>query len=283
MKPIIAIYMMVLCGLLLLPACSDGLISKNNQSKKIAQVGNRTLYQKDLSKVISEGLGSADSLAIVNGYVEQWIRRSVLVTAAEESVGGQLDIEALVASYRSSLLISNYEEQYLSQRLDTLVTATELEEMYQLHKGSFTLASDLYRLHIAAIDAKSRGLETFYKNWQKGDLAKIKMYVADNAINYKLDSIWISQEVITEYLPEGLFRTKSFKTKAILQKNQAGIEYFVKVLDAIDKGEQPPLAYVKEKLTEIILQKRKKALKQKLESDLYRQALASNKIRVYKK
>jgi len=96
------------------------------------------------------------------------------------------------------------------------------------------------------------------------------------------DSTWISNEEIRTILPSSVISDKRLSKKNEIQLNKDGYEYFVKVIDTTDKGDAPPFSYVKDKMSEIILQQRKKALLHKLESDLYKQAIASDKIKIYK-
>jgi len=273
---------MIASTLLLWCSCQNtaGTISGNDT--KIANVGSQTLYKSELDQITSLASESADSSAIANGYVEQWIRRAVLISEAERSLSNTIDIDRLVEDYRSSLLINNYEQHYVSTKLDTTVTPDQLAEVYEQQKDNFALAADLYQLNIATVDAKAKGLEGFFRAWKSSKREAVKSYVEENALTYVLNESWYSKEALATYVPDNLFKKSSYKKGAILQKNQDGIEYFVKVLDVADKGKAPPFAYVKEKMVEIILQKRKKELLQKLESDLYRQALSTNKIRVYK-
>ena len=248
----------------------------------IAKVGDHELYSGELPSVSLE-LGTTDSAALHNGYVEQWVRKYVLVNEAENNLSNTMDINSLVADYRSSLLIDNYQQIYIQSNLDTAVSAEQIAAEYEQLSANFSLAEDLYQLIWAKVDAKQSGLEGFYKSWQRGKESKIEAYCKEKAESCMLESKWLSVEDLHKSIPEKKFNKTRLKKGKELQRNFEGFEYFVKVNDIKYKGDTPPLEYLDNKLKELIIHKRKKTLLDKLEADLYKQAIASQKIKVYRK
>jgi hypothetical protein len=77
-------YYLLFVGFLLsiLVACS----SEKDGEKPLAKVGSQYLYPSDLKNVVMPGMSDADSAMIVRNYVEDWVRRRLLVEKANENV-----------------------------------------------------------------------------------------------------------------------------------------------------------------------------------------------------
>jgi len=256
--------------------------AKDTSGDLIAKVGDHSLYSNELPEISIE-LNTTDSAALHNGFVEQWVRKYVLVNEAESNLSNSMDINSLVDDYRSSLLIDNYRQSYIFNNLDTTVSNSQLEEEYGQHGESFGLAANLYQIIWAKIDAKQTGLESFYRNWRRGSESKISTYCKEKAFSCMLESKWLTIEEVYNFLPEQKFASSRLKKGRELQQHFKGFEYFVKVNDIKYKGDSPPLAYLESKLRELIIHKRKKTLLNKLEADLYKRAIAAQKIKVYRK
>ncbi len=271
----------VWCLILLFTACNESSSENAEGGKLLASVGSHHLYQSDFIKIHNE-TNPADSIALANGYIEQWIRRAVLIEEAETSLSSTIDIQKLVDDYKSSLLIDNYEQKYISERLDTSISKEQLEEEYENQKANFTIGEDHFKVNVAKIDARSKGIEGFFKRWKRGDWDKVKDYCDKTNSYCTLSDEWVSLTQLHENIPRKRFAKKKLKKGEVLQAYDNNYEYFVKIKDRVHEGDSPPLTYLADKLSKLILHKRKKRLQSKLESDLYARALASKKIKVYK-
>ena len=73
-----------------------------------------------------------DSIAIVRDFVEKWVRNQLILSKAELNLTDEeKDVEQQIDNYRTSLLIYAYEQSYLRQNLDTVVTDKEVEKYYE--------------------------------------------------------------------------------------------------------------------------------------------------------
>lgn len=245
-------------------------------------VGNHSLFVSDLPQLSNELVSKEDSTVLVNGFVENWLRKTAIVLEAESTLSSSFDIEQLVDNYRVSLLINNYQQKYVSEKLDTSVVSTDLQMEYDRSGDNFLLDKPIFEVRIAKVAAKKRGLEGFYKAWKAGTESKISEYCGKQA-EYCSTLDWRTMDQIHELLPSKQFSEQKIKSNKTVQAYADGYEYFVKIEDKKDKGDKPPLSYIADKLAEVVIHRRKKALLSKLESDLYDRAMAANKIKVFKK
>lgn len=247
----------------------------------VASVGDHNLYLNDLPKLPEGQTSKEDSTVFVNGYIENWLRKTAIVLEAESNTSSELDIKKLVDNYRVSLLINNYQQQYVSEKLDTTVTEADLKMEYEKSGNNFLLEEPVYKVQIAKVSAKKPGLEGFYKAWKEGKAINISKYCNKHAeLCTTVD--WKTLEQIHTLVPEKKFPRKKIARNKSLQEYDVGFEYFVKIEDKKEKGDKPPLNYISYKLAELVIHRRKKALLEKLESDLYNRAMAANKIKVFK-
>ena len=91
---------------------------------------------------------------------------------------------------------------------------------------------------------------------------------------------WYSTDEILSFLPEKI-KEQNLRSSKILQEAKDGNEYFVDILQYLDKSEVPPLAYVTSNIKKIILHQRKSKLIVKLKEDLYQREINSTKVRIY--
>ena len=113
---------LLLVLLLSLTACKNA----EEESPLVARVYEYELHMDDLVGLVGEGVSGEDSAAIVDNYVDQWVRQTVMLSKAEKNVKD--DFSRQMNEYRNSLLIYAYERQIVEQLLDTVVTDAQMEE-----------------------------------------------------------------------------------------------------------------------------------------------------------
>lgn len=111
------------CVLALL-SCQD---SNGGDDKVVATVYDRNLYQSDLQSVLYEGISVNDSLVRTKAFIENWIRRQLVIHYAESNIDkSELDFSKQIEEYRNSLIIYKYETMLIEQKLDTVVSDEEI-------------------------------------------------------------------------------------------------------------------------------------------------------------
>src|SRR5664280_57535 len=120
----------ILGGILLLAGCNN----THNQIKRIAvaEVSSTILYYDEMPKLIQRGVNEADSVALINNYINKWTKRQLLLQKAEDNLSPALkdEINKQLAETRSNLIIYQYQQQMILEKLDTVLTDAELENYY---------------------------------------------------------------------------------------------------------------------------------------------------------
>ena len=250
----------------------------------LAEVGNSTLYLDELENggLLTNATNSDDSTHIKNVYVQKWIKDQLILIEAEKTLAGDIDIDMLVQDYRESLLLYNYENAMVRDRLDTAITTQQIEQYYKENGDAFKLSESLVRCKIVVMDGQAPKLDRFNANWKSNNMESVNTYLANNSPVMKMmdEDKWYSVDEILSFLPD-IVKEKNLRSRKTLQEAKDGNEYFVKILQYMDKSEDPPLAYVTSNIKKIILHQRKSKLIVKLKEDLYQREINSTKVRVY--
>ena len=126
--------------------CSCTLYDSISKGEKVAQIGRAALYKTDFEKVIPKGISPQDSVLLAKQYIDSWAIKQLMLQKAEEQLPkGERDVEKLLEDYRTQLLVFRYENKYVEERLDTLVSIREREEYFMAHPGSFV---EIGRAHV---------------------------------------------------------------------------------------------------------------------------------------
>lgn len=117
-------------GLMLVLALFSCQNSKNGKDDKpVAAIYDKVLYQSDLQGIMYDGISTNDSLVRTKVFIDNWIRRQLLIHQAENNLDkSELDYVKEIEDYRNSLIIYKYESMLIAQNLDTVVSDEEIEK-----------------------------------------------------------------------------------------------------------------------------------------------------------
>ena len=123
---------------------------KETSSKEIVAIVNtEKLFKTDFINVLPKNIHKIYSHVMAKSYIHDWaINKLLLEKAKNNSSSETMDqINGLVKDYRESLLINNYKEQLVKQKLDTVITEEELKEFYLSNKENFKLNEELIKIN----------------------------------------------------------------------------------------------------------------------------------------
>ena len=128
--------------------------SVNTPSEIVAIVNTHKLFKKDIQAILPTDINKEDSTVLVRSYINNWAIQKLLLSKAESnsSLKDLNEIDDLVRSYRETLLINNYKEILIQQRLDTVLSESEIDEYYQKNKENFKLNEELVKLKYLHFD-----------------------------------------------------------------------------------------------------------------------------------
>lgn len=255
----------------------------------VAKVGNSILYQKDLAGIVTREINPTDSANLVNRYINSWIKKQLLISEAAEKINfDQASIERKVLDYRYALMVHEYKKYYVDNNLDTAVTNQEIQDYYLNNKDNFELKQNIIRGYFITVtkDApKIDQLKKLINSDDPDDFKELKSYCFRFAETYFLeDSVWINFDEAIRNTPfVGVTNKVDFlkSNKFVEDSNEENL-YFLRIKEYKISDQISPLEFVKNDIKQIILNKRKVALANQLEEEVFENAKSSNKYEIYK-
>lgn len=255
----------------------------------VAKVGNSILYQKDLAGIVTRDIGEKDSANLVNRYINSWIKKQLLISEAAEKINfDQASIERKVLDYRYALMVHEYKKYYVNNNLDTAVTKEEIQEYYIENKDNFELKQNIIRGYFITItkDApKINQLRNLVNSDKPEDFKELKSYCFRFAETYFLeDSVWINFDEAIRNTPFVSVTNKVdfLKSNKFVEDSNEDNLYFLRIKEYKISDQISPLEFVKNDIKQIILNKRKVAIANQLEEEVFENAKSSNKYEIYK-
>lgn len=233
------------------------------------------LYESDLVGLVPPNTLPEDSVEVVQRYIDSWVRETIILKQAEENLGEyRKDIDRQLENDRRSLLIFAYEKALIQQKLDTVVTIGEIEEYYIMNRETFQLKDYIVKVLYVKMDTNSPVLDDvarFYKLRKETDLATLTEICEIHAVNfYYDDKAWLYFDDLSKEIPLHIGSKEDFlERNKPIKFEEDGFVYYLNVLEYKLKDNISPLPLQQENIRNIIINKRKVQLIEKMRVDLY--------------
>lgn len=274
--------------LFLLVLIVAGCQEQNDKDKKpIARIHDKYLYLSELKNVIPENKSEEDSALIAKNYIDKWIKKQLLLKNAERNLPKeQKDITKQIEEYRASLLIYRYQQELIDQKLDTVISNEEIKNYYNDNASNFVLDKNLAKILYIKLPLNSPNIENvrrWYRSNDEEDLEELEDYCYQYADKFDdFDNQWIDFDSFLKNLPLEMSQPQRFfRNNRYIEEREGNALHFIRINDYTLRGNQAPMDYVRDKIENIIVNKRKHQLLKSLENDIYNQALNRNEFVIY--
>ena len=253
-------------------------------SEIVAIVNTEKLFKEDLKSALPTNISKEDSVVLVRSYINDWAIKQLLLKKAENNstLEEVSEINTLVKDYKESLLINNYKEMLIKQQLDTVINDFEIEDFYLKSKDNFRLNEELVKIKYLHFDnniINKKELETLFKSDDIEDLEALEKQQLSFKFHHLNDSIWTQLDKVLLKLP--FSKGNLLKKTKLLQKQDSIGLYLVAIKDVLIRNDTAPLSYIKPKIKQMILHKRKIELIRDIEKILVKDATKNNNFKVY--
>jgi hypothetical protein len=254
----------------------------------IATVGNQNLLRSELSFIKSESKSEEDSANIASRYVQSWIRKQLLIKEAGKSMAfDEAEINRKLLDYKYALMVYEFEKKYVEQNLDNNVSLQEIEGYYQVNKANFSLKEIIVRVNFVKSEKESsqnRQLERLFRSQNKKDSDAFKTLAVNSGANYFLeDSTWIKLDdiIINTPLANHPNKVELVRNNKLVITDDDRHRYYFRILEYKLQDQVPPLEFVRDEITKILINKRRIALVDQLQKEVYNRALEKNEFKIY--
>ena len=257
---------------------------ESNASEIVAIVNTEKLFRKDLIGVLPKNINKGDSLVLVNSYIQNWAIKKLLLQKAKNNSSLETvnQIDGLVQDYKESLLINNFKEQLIKQKLDTIVSEEELEKYYLLNKENFKLNEELVKIRYLHIDHNMIDEDEILSLFKSDDINDLEE-LEKQELNFKFhqfnDSIWTQLDKVLLKLP--FSKDKLLKKTKFIQKQDSIGLYLATIKDVLPRNSIAPISYITSTIKQMILHKRKIELLRDIEKIIVKDATQNNNFKIY--
>jgi hypothetical protein len=254
----------------------------------LATVDNQNLHWSELSFIGSESKSVEDSANLANRYVQSWVRKQLLIKEAGKSMAfDEAEINRKLLDYKYALMVYEFEKKYVEENLDYKVSQKEIEDYYQVNKVNFSLKEIIVRLNFVKIEkgsAQNSQVERLLRSQSQKDSDSFKELAANSGTNYFLeDSTWIKLDdiIINTPLANHPNKVELVRSNKYVTTEDERFKYHFKILEYKLQDQVPPLEFVREEITKILINKRRIELVDQLQKEVYNRALEKNEFKIY--
>jgi hypothetical protein len=279
----------------LLPSCDlfnkkgDQDLNKQEENP-LASVNSKFLYSKDLVGLLGKNYAKNDSIELTKAYIDQWVRKELLLQKAETIIDPKnQEIQKKLMDYKYDLLIYEYENTYLKEKLDTIVNDKEIEEYYLKNPNAFELKQNIVKgifIKIPTESSKTEKVKSLLNSGKNVDLHELKAYCLRYASDYFLeDTLWINFDDLVRNTPfiEIAAKSRFLEESRYSELKDSKYTYYLKIKEYKIFDQLSPLTYVKDEIKSMLLNKRKIDLIAKLEESIYNKAKEDKTFEIFYK
>ena len=253
----------------------------------IARVGEVKLTATSLSELTPDNASSIDSSIFAEKFVTDWIKKQLMIQRAAAVIDfNEAQIQNKVLDYQYALMVHELEKRYIESNLDDHIPEGEIVGYYSLNSENFILQEHLAKCLYFKIPQNAPQIWRLRKSLQSypADATQLWQYAEQFAVKaFMEDSVWVKfDEVLLETpLKEISDKARFLKTNSTIELSDEDFTYFLRIFEYKLSGEVAPLEFVKESVADVIINKRKIALKKQLEKKIYEEAEQTNAFEVY--
>ena len=276
----------VAAATLIWAACSSDK-GANPSGKLMASVYGEELYASEISAALGSISSERDSNAAVKEFVNAWVKRQVLLHEAQEKLSDKEKDKSLqLDQYLNDLLVYELEQKIIGQKLDTAVSDLEINRYYNDNRSNFELKENIVRLIFFKLPSDLPKIDKLWSQFQKGrkeDLEELTLTAVETGGNFFRDEdVWLSFNDLVKEIPINTYNQENFLNNTkVIRLNDNKFVYFVKILDFKIRNSASPLEFERDKIKNIILNKRKVSTVQRYEEELIRKGEENNKIKKF--
>ena len=266
-------------------SCSS--FDEETNDKVVARVEGKLLMASDIKEIVPNNVSFKDSTLFIDNYIQNWVKDNLILNKAELNLlENQKDVKKQLEDYRRSLIVYAYEKELIKQRLDTIVLESEVQDFYEKNSQNFELRDDIVKVLYLKVNKKApqlKKIRKLYKYKKETDKEKLIELAHQYAEKFHLnDNQWILFDELKSEVPVFVSQTEGFlkNIKNIEVEDSLSI-YFVHIKDYKLKKDVAPLSFEANNIKNIILNKRKLSLINKIRSELYEEAFINKDIEIY--
>jgi len=277
----------ILFFLVLVVSCNR--VQNESDRLAVAKAGDRVLYFDQIpSTLVMPGMSGTDSISAVQSYIRRWSRKELMALRAEENLTAEYkdEVNRQLGEMRNNLLIYQYQQQMIIQKMDTVVTDNELQDYYVSNLNTFSLTTNLVKALFIKLPETTPDIgkvRKLYRSSIPDEIRELEDYCAQFALRYDdYDDAWIPFTHLLMELPlESENQEEWLARNSAVELKDDKFTYFIAIREYKLRNSVAPFEYIRGQVKTIILNNRRNAFLQKLEDGIYNEAVRNNSLKIF--
>lgn len=256
--------------------------------EKYLEVEGRFLYLDDIQSIIPPNVNPKDSAEIAESYIKKWITNVLLFENAERNITNKAEIDQLLEDYRKSLIIHQYQQKLLQERLPASPSDEEINQFYNKYKEQLVLKENVLKGILIITPSKAPQLSNvrgWMQNASTKSLENIEKYSMQHAISYEyFADRWVPFTEILKKLPLQLENpTEYLSGRRFIELSDSTKHYMLSIKEVRMIGQTEPIDMARPKIANLILNKMKADFIDNFENEIYNDAIKNETVTFFKK
>ena len=246
------------------------------------------MYLDQIQEIIPPNVNKKDSAEIAESYIRKWVTDVLLYENAKRNISNKAEIDQLLEDYKKSLIIHQYQQKLLQERLPKEPNEEDVKAFYEKYKNQLVLKENVIQGILLITPANAPQLANVRSWMQSGNtkaLENIEKYSMQHAISYDyFADKWISFSTIQKKLPLQLEDQTSYLSgRRFVELSDSTKHYFLNIKASRLIGQTEPYDMAKPKIIDLIMNKLKADFITNFESDIYNDAIKNETVTFFNK
>jgi len=260
----------------------------DQQRTALLEVEGRFLYIDEIQEIIPPNVSETDSIQIAESYIRKWATDVLLYENAKRNIPDKAEIDRLMEEYRKSLIIHQYQQRLLQQRLPAAPSDADIQAFYNEFTDQFRAQETLIKGRMLIVPVGAPRIANA-RNWMQSGSTKslelIEKYSMQHALSFDyFGDRWIPLTEIMRKIPIQIANPAEHLASAKYYEVADSLRHYMLGLDSIVRtGQIEPFTLAKEKISNIMLNKMKTDFISRFEDELYNDAVKDGTINFFNK
>ncbi len=255
----------------------------------LASAYGESIDMSDIAPLLGANMTKQDSFFFIKEYVDNWLQNQVILHyARKDNAIDEASINKKAEDFKHDLIRFEYRNKLLSEQLDTLVEANEVLKYYKENPENFELKQNIIRFVFIKMPKALEDKYNYWNTFSKGDAedrTKLAIIALKNGGNAYLDNEkWLAFDDILKVVPITTYNQEDFiNNNRLFKIENSSFTWYIHISDFRIKDHVSPYEFVEDKIKQILINRRKVLLMQKIENRLVKKALKDDQIKIYMK
>lgn len=277
---------LILIAMLGLSSC-NAISSFIHDDQVVARVGKTKLYRSQVEMYIPDLVSPEDSANLAMQFINTWASELLYLQKAEEKLSkAEMDVTPELEEYRKSLLKYRFEQRFINERLDTLITDEQVLAYYKAHTDNFDLVRPILKVRFVDVMRNSPNKDLILKMMSSDeyeDFSLADSLAYSSALRYFDSSdTWMDAQAVAKEFSMGYEEMLSHLDGDFIKvEPEDRDDILVAYVCDIMKSGTAPVEFCASHIRDVILSDRKHSLVKSLEQDLLTDAIDRKHFVIY--